>query len=74
MPEEPWITRITITCENPALRSFWQEIEDQLRMISARCGFDTRHQTEKLRDIAKTLDEIRLTTFDMTKPPHKRFK
>ena len=74
MPEEPWITRITITCANPALRACWQEIEDELREIVARCGWDTRLCTHKLKEIMVALYEIHEKTPDMTKPPRKRFK
>jgi hypothetical protein len=74
MPESPWTTLITIHCGNPALRSFWSEIEDQLYMIAARCGFDTRLVGEKLAEVTTALDQIRAHTIDMRLPPHRRFK
>jgi hypothetical protein len=74
MPENPWTTLITITCANPALQPFWQDIQDQLRMIAARCGWDTRLVGYKLREITQTLSEIREKTPNMMLPPHKRFK
>ena len=74
MPEEPWVTRITFTCANPALQPFWRDIEDQLRMIVFRCGWDTRAVSYKLGEIAAKLSEIRENTIDMRLPPSKRFK
>lgn len=74
MPEDPWLTRITITCENAALRPLWQNIEDELVTIAARCGWDTLRVTKKLKAIAEGLETIRLTTADMRLPPGKRFK
>jgi hypothetical protein len=72
--EQPWTTLITISCANPALRSFWLEIENQLRMTVARCGWDTRACTVKLKEIVSALNQVRELTVDMTKLPHKRFK
>ena len=74
MPEKPWITQIAISCDNEALRSHWREVEDQLRMIVARCGWDTRGVTLKLKEVIGALDRIRATTLDMNLPPSKRFK
>lgn len=74
MPEEPWLTRITITCENAALRPLWQEIEDDLIAIAARSGWDTHRVTARLKAVAAALDNLRLTTADMRQPPWKRFK
>lgn len=74
MPEEPWITVIAISCDNPALRAEWKEIEDRLRLIMARVGWDTRNATIKLKEISNALGQIRKLTVDMTKPPSKRFK
>ena len=74
MPEEPWVTYITISTGNPALKSSWDEVADQLRMIVGRCGHDTRAVTVKLAEVIEALHRIRVTTPDMTLPPHKRFK
>lgn len=74
MPEDPWITRITITCANPALQPLWLEVEDRLRQIMARVGPDTRSATIKLKEISNALGQIRELTVDMTKPPSRRFK
>lgn len=74
MPEEPWITRIAISSDNPALRKFWREVEDELCMIIARCGFDSYRVAAKLGEITGELRKIRERTVDMRKPPHARFK
>ena len=74
MAEEPWVTRLTFTCANPALQPAWIEIEDQLRMISFRCGWDTRAVSRKLKEVIAALSEIRENTPNMNLPPHRRFK
>ena len=74
MPEKPWITQIAISCDNEALRSHWREVEDQLRMIVARCGWDTNGVRHKLEEIAYRLAEVCAETVDMRKPPSQRFK
>jgi hypothetical protein len=74
MPENPWVTIIAISCDNHALRPQWKEIEDQLRMIVYRCGWDTHHVTKALVRISLELEKIEASTPDMRLPPHKRFK
>lgn len=74
MPEEPWITVIAISCDNHALRAEWKEIEDRLRMIVYRCGWDTHAVTKALVRISIELERIEHNTPDMRQPPRKRFK
>lgn len=72
--EKPWVTMISVVCDNEALRPGWREIEDQLRMIVARCGWDTRGVLHKLEEVRVKLKDVRDATVDMTLPPSKRFK
>jgi hypothetical protein len=74
MPEEPWKTMIAISCDNPALRDRWREIEDELYMIVARAGWDSYRVAQKLGEIASALRQVKNLTVDMRKPPSKRFK
>ena len=74
MDEEPWTTTIAISCDNPALQKFWRDVEDQLRMIMYRVGWDTLRATVKLKEIHSALRQIRDLTVDMNKPLSKRYK
>jgi hypothetical protein len=74
MPEKPWTTLITITCSNEALQPWWLRIEDDLRQIVLRCGWDTRLCSIKLKEIDSALRQIRDLTVDMNKPLSKRYK
>lgn len=74
MPEEPWITLITIHCENQALQPGWDEIANLLRQCVYRCGPDTLRCTRQLLAITNALGQIRDLTVDMNKPLSKRFK
>ena len=74
MPEPMWATLIAVHCDNKALQPHWDEVVDQLRMIVACCGWDTRRVSEKLREIAGVLDVVLSDSIDYTKPPSKRFK
>lgn len=74
MPEEPWTTYIAISCDNEALRPLWREVEDQLRLIFYRVGWDTRSATVKLKEVHSALRQIKELTVDMNKPLSKRYK
>jgi hypothetical protein len=74
VPEEPWTTIIAISCDNPALRKHWREIEDELYRIMARVGFDGYRVAAKLGEITGKLRKIRESTVDMRLPPSRRFK
>ena len=74
MPEEPLTTTIAISCDNEALRPLWREVEDQLRLILYRVGWDTLRCTVKLKEIHSALRQIRDLTVDMNKPLSKRYK
>lgn len=65
---------IAISCDNPALRKSWREVEDELYRIIARVGFDGYRVAAKLGEISGELRKIREHTVDMRLPPSKRFK
>lgn len=74
MPEDPWTTLITIHCANPALQEQWDDLACVLRIIVARCGFDSLRVKKKLEQIVNALDQIRELTVDVNKPLSKRYK
>jgi len=74
MEEKPWTTLITITCTNEALELPWSDIEDELRRIVARVGWDTRAVTAKLIQIHSALRQVRELTVDSGKTFSRRQK
>lgn len=74
MPEDPWMTTIAISCDNEALRPLWRDVEDQLRMIMYRVGWDTLRATVKLKEVRSALRQIRDLTVDQHQPLRKRYK
>ena len=63
-PADRWVTIIAISCENNALRSYWQEIEHRLRAIVARVGWEPVKYRQKLEEIGALLTELEKQTPD----------
>jgi len=55
IPQDTWITMIAISCDNQALAPYWKAIEDDLRMIIYRAGWDPRRVRRKLEEIHRVL-------------------
>lgn len=49
---------IGISCDNQALAPYWKAIEDDLRMIVYRAGWDPRQVRRKLEEIHRVLKAL----------------
>lgn len=62
MPEKTWTTLIAITCSNQELQSWWEVIENDLRLCVYRLGWNTRDVAKRLQQIHEALTTLGQTT------------